>query len=301
MKIGFSSIGCPSWDLDTILEKATAYGYEGVELRGLNGELDLRRVPALTADPQRVRRRLEGAGIELVCLGTGATLDGLNRKVLARNREELLGYIDLAAELACPYVRLFIGETQKGEDRRETLSRVAEQLAGVADYAGERKVSMLLENGGDFPGSGDLWFVCDWVSHPAVGACWNPCSARLIGERPTISVPRLGTRIGLVHVCDGSFDEEGFFEAYRVPGEGDVEIGRLIDLLRGVMFRDFLVFDWPALWDASLAAADVVLPKAAAFLRAEVDRREKVLTAYKGDKHPTKLATPPEQSFSRSV
>ena len=66
---------------------------------------------------------------------------------------------------------------------------------------------------------------------------------------------------------------------------------RAIDLLRGVVYRGYLVFEWPKLWVPSLAAPDTVLPAVAEFLRARLDHRDAVLSAYKTDKHKPNLPT----------
>jgi len=41
MKLAFSTLGCPNWELERIAQAAHAFGYEGVELRALGGDLDL--------------------------------------------------------------------------------------------------------------------------------------------------------------------------------------------------------------------------------------------------------------------
>lgn len=46
MKIGVTTLGCPNWTLDEILTRLPAYGYAGVELRGLGPDLDLAQSPA---------------------------------------------------------------------------------------------------------------------------------------------------------------------------------------------------------------------------------------------------------------
>ncbi|NOT02931.1 MAG: sugar phosphate isomerase/epimerase [Phycisphaerales bacterium] len=299
MKIGFSSLVCPAWDLATILEKASEYGFEGVELRGLQGELYLPRVPAVAGNPAVTRQRFSAAGIELVCLGSSVTLSARKPAVLAKARIELQEYIDLAASLGCPYVRMFAGEVQAGETQEATLGRVAEELTRMAAYAASKRVAIVVENGGDFADSRALWYLCDCASHPAIRVCWNPCTAMLVNERPTISIPRLGTRIGLAHVCDGRF-EGGHMEAYAVPGEGTVELSRMIDLLKGIVYRDYLIFEWPKMWDTSLPGPDAVLPKVKAYLRERVDEKQPILTAYKGDKNPTKMMAVPAKSSARA-
>jgi len=55
MKIAYSSLCAPAWDLETLVAKAAEYGYDGFELRGLRGELNLPLCAELTRDPKSVR------------------------------------------------------------------------------------------------------------------------------------------------------------------------------------------------------------------------------------------------------
>ncbi len=285
MKIGFSTLACPGWDLKTIIAKAAEYGYSGVEIRGLGGKLDLSGLPELAANPESTRHMFAAAEVDLVCLSTSLTFDSKDKKTVARNREELCAYIDLASRLGCPFVRMFPGEKQRGDTRESALARIGMELAKIAPYAGEKRVTVLVQNAGDFANSADLWYLCDYVSHPGVKACWNLATAMLQLDRPTVALPRLGHKIGMVHVCDAEFDEHGFMRGgYRMLGEGTTEVARAIELLRGLAYSGYLIFEWPRLWDATLADADSVLPQAAAYLNERLAEKQAILTAYKGDK-----------------
>ncbi len=284
-----------------MLSKAGEFGFDGVELRGLQGQLNLTREPRLTANPGATRALFAASKVELVCLASSCTLDSRKSGVLARHRAELEEYIELAATLGCPFVRLFAGELQPGDSRESALSRIGRELAEMAQVASRNKVTLLLNNSGDFLASADLWYLMDFVSHPAVQVCWNPCSARTCGERPTVSVPRLGTKIGIFHICDGTFDENGWLSSYCLPGTGEVELSRAIELLRGIAFRDYLIFEWPKLWEKSLPGPEVALPDVKRFLRECVDAKQAILTAYKGDKNPTRFRKLPERAPARPI
>ncbi len=301
MKIGFSTLVCPNWDLATIVSKASEYGFNGVELRGVRGELALTEIPEVAGDPARTRSMFTDANVELVCLGTSCTLSSRHRKKAALERAELAENIELASRLRCPYVRVFVGDVQGGEARESTLSRVAGELIRMAPFAAEHKVTVLVQNAGDFSGSADLWYLCDCASHPAIRACWDACSAMTVPERPTTSIPRLGRKIGLMHVCDGEFDGSGFMAGgYKLPGSGNVGWDRAIELLKGVMYQDYLIFEWPKLWDRSLGCPDAVLPEVATYLRQRVEEEQAILTAYKGDKKAPVFRSLPPRATTRS-
>lgn len=291
MKIGFSSLACPGWDLETIVTSASEMGFDGVELRGLRGELHLPLVPELAGDPRATAAVFRQHGVELVCLASSVTLDSRRREEVARQKGILTEFVELAAKLECRFVRLFAGEVQRLDNHRAALARIAEALRSVAPIASRCGVTLLLENGGDFATSEDIWFLIDAADSPAVRCCWNQCNAKVHLERPTNSIPRLAGKLGMVHVCDATFESAGVLSEYKPPGEGDTEIARQIELLRGVAYDRYLVFEWPAMWVESLSAPEVVLPEVAKYLRERVDHRQPVLTAYKGDKYAPKLAT----------
>jgi len=277
------------WDLPTLITNAASYGYDGIELRGLAGQLDLPMLPQLSAHPEQVNAMCAEHKVELVCLSSSVALDSTDRKTLTRQISELTEYVELADALGCPFVKIFAGEVQKRDHLRAAQARIAQALIEVAPIASRRGVTILIENGNDLADSAAMWFLVDAAESPAIQVCWNQCHALTVGERPTTSIPRLGTKIGMVHVCDADFDDCGLLVGYKSLGEGNAEVARQVELLKGLAYRGYLMFDWPKLWDASLPHPDVVLPEAARFLREQIDAKQNILSAYKGDKRPTKF------------
>ncbi|MCH7814873.1 MAG: TIM barrel protein, partial [Planctomycetes bacterium] len=190
-----------------------------------------------------------------------------------------------------PYVRINLGSSQ-GAEHQGTLARVAGELSELAPQAGRSGVTLLVENCGDFVTSRDLWFLVDAVGHPAVRICWNPLNGMLRGENPTISIPRLARWLSVFRLADGSFDEQGRFAGYRLPGEGDVNVARAIDLLKGVCYQGWLIFEWPKMI-ADLPEPAEALPKVVTYARRRLADVQPALSAYKGDKHPTRFEAPP--------
>ena len=71
MKLAFSTLGCPNYELEDVLRAAREYGFEGVELRALGGGLDLLARPEFApAAIEGTRRRLEGRGLTVCCVDT---------------------------------------------------------------------------------------------------------------------------------------------------------------------------------------------------------------------------------------
>lgn len=291
MKAAFSSSVCPSWSLETILDQARTTGYQGVELASVEGREIAPDLPALAGDPASVRHRFADAGIELLCLGTPLRLCGRAGSRAAAS--DARAFLDLAAQLGCPFVRVFAGTAPARGGRDAWLRDVAARLRQLAQPAADENVTLVIENDADCPGSRDLWYLLDATDHPSVACCWNPCPARRIGERATLSVPRLAARLRLVHICDGLVDDRGTVTACAPPGEGHMELARLVALVRGIGYDGYVVFDQPARQGLPSPPVETVLPAAAAFLKTQFEARGEVLAAYKGDKTAPRFAPRP--------
>lgn len=291
MRLAFNSMACPDWNLTTIIDKAREYGFTGIELAGRAGLAHLHAAPDLSRDPARVAAQLKDAGIELACLATSATFCSKNPETRTANQADVKEHIRLAARLGCPFVRVLAGKIPAGyprilrADRREAvLDRIATAIRELVPLAAEHGVAILIENDGDFSDSASLWHIIEAVSSPMVRGCWNPLAARVTHERPTTSIPRLGSKTAMVRICDAVLDENDRFRDFTLPGHGATEIRRTVQLLRGTGYRGYMVFAWPRSTRPDLAGPEVVLPAAASFLKSLLDEQPVVLAAYKGDK-----------------
>lgn len=292
MKIAFSSLGCPDWDLATMIAQAAAMGYDGIELRGLLGEMHLPNAPSLAQNTAGVKARLREANVELVCLATGNCFHFKDAARVADEKAKVRETVELAGKLGVPYVRVFGDEVPRYADRHATVLRIVAALRDLAPFAAQHGVTLLFENHGDFAGSRDTWYIVDSVNHPSVQCCWNPCTGKAFGERMGLAIPRLGCKIELVHLVDGKFTDSDALEAYAIPGDGDLGLERFLDMIRGIGYDGYIVFDWPKLWVPSLADPEQAFPAALANIRkvfAEFEAR-KDLSAYKGDKNVPKFA-----------
>ena len=45
MKTSFTTLGCPAWDLTRIIEQGSRLGFDGVDFRGLQDDLDITACP----------------------------------------------------------------------------------------------------------------------------------------------------------------------------------------------------------------------------------------------------------------
>jgi sugar phosphate isomerase/epimerase len=162
------------------------------------------------------------------------------------------------------------------------------QLAPVAVRSG---VTLLVCNTPQMPGSRDVWFAIDGVSHPAVQAAWDAMIGQSARESSTIAIPRLGVRSKMIVTCDAQFDGRGHFQGYRAIGKGNVDFTLTIDLLKGVMFDGYMMLDWPEALVKQLPPAETSLAEALGYLLDRIKHADPPLSAYKKDKNAPNYAT----------
>src|SRR5579871_5893298 len=102
MRLAFATLGCPHWDLPAIAQRAAEYGYDGVELRGVDGE---HVGPALNAtERRRVRDLFADHGVRIAALMGYTRFTAPEEGVRRQNEDDLLRMLDLAVDLGAPIV-----------------------------------------------------------------------------------------------------------------------------------------------------------------------------------------------------
>ena len=265
MKIAFSTVACPTWDLPMVATKAKEYGYDGVEIRGFLNESILTPSNVFHTDPAKVRRVFEEAGVEIACVASSISAKG-QRKADEQSADELRKHIDIAAALGTPLVKLFDTQLRPGQDRAGAAVSMAKWLLPLGDYAADRGVMLVVENMLSFRNSKEMWMMLENLSHPSVAACWDIFNAAVVGESPFVSVPTLNSRIQYTQVKDAKLSALG---ATLCPlGEGDVPVEKFLVRLKGIGYSGYVTFEWEKAYLPNIAGPEESLPAAAKKLKA---------------------------------
>ena len=129
IRLAFSTLGCPSWPLGRILDSASRLGYDGVELRFVEGDDALWARPELTGSGLReTLARLADAGLAVPCVDTRSFFhspDPAARRLAVEEAERTAG---LAARLGARGIRVFGDRVQPGADLASTRGWIVEAL-----------------------------------------------------------------------------------------------------------------------------------------------------------------------------
>lgn len=258
--VAFSTLACPGWSIDTVLEKAVEFGYEGIEWRGgPDGHIQ----PGMHArDQASLRRIMSDMGLTSLAITTYTSFVSPLAKERKRNVEELRRYSDLAAELGAPFVRAFLGELPAGTILDgQIYENIAGCLAIASDYAATVGIQIAVEPHDDFTRSSAVSPIFDdYPCHPDLRVIWDVGNTFAAGEKPADGFELLKDRIAYVQVKDGKMDGSRW-QLCRL-GDGDVPLTRAFELLSGYGYDGAISVEWEYAWHPELDPPEIALPAA---------------------------------------
>ena len=152
-------------------------------------------------------------------------------------------FIDLAAALESPYVRVFGGQADSDKSPlpdAETKARVPAGLRELGEYAGSRNVTVIIESHDHFMASATLKDVLQQADSEHVALLWDAHHTfTTSNEDPEFTVRQLGKWIRHTHLKDSVGGGED--RKYVLTGRGNVPIYRQIQALRSIEYKASIV------------------------------------------------------------
>ncbi|MBE0695818.1 MAG: sugar phosphate isomerase/epimerase [Anaerolineaceae bacterium] len=264
MKLSFTTLGCPNWDLDTLCRRGQEYGFSGVDFRGYLGDLDVTRLPAFSTHAAQTKRRLADAGLETS--GVSTSIRVCEAAQLTQNIEEARRTIETARGLGAPNIRVFGGGDLGAHSREELAQNGCACLEQILALDGASDLLWLFETHDNWVKASDCRLLLDSIPQPAFGALWDignrPPEG---GETPAEIYAAIGPRIGYTHLKDAIY-EPGHPQAvesgwrYVLPGEGQIPLAEAVHLLRSKGYAGWLVFEHEKRWHPNLPEPEEAFP-----------------------------------------
>jgi sugar phosphate isomerase/epimerase len=256
LPIGFSTLGCPSWEWLKVLDFAQQNGFAAVELRGLQGTMDLPSRPEFAATRlEQSKKQIADRGLQISCVSSSANLHSAGQEH-EQQLADARRFIDLASQLAAPYVRVF-GNKVIGP-RAPALEHIASSLRELGDYAGPKNVTVLLESHGDFTDAPTLREILEKAGSSHVGLLWDAHNTYVDGkEDPAVTVSQLGRYIRHTHLKDSRM--EGGEAHYVLTGRGGVPVKRQVELLVESGYAGYYSFEWEKAWHPEIEEPELAI------------------------------------------
>jgi sugar phosphate isomerase/epimerase len=258
--LSFSTLGCPGWDFSQVLQHANKNQYSGIEIRGIKGNLDLPALPIFSpTNLASTRRQVADSGLKIINLGSSANMHFLDLKKRQSNLDEAKKFIDLANQLACPFIRVFPNDLPKDQPENETINAIIQGLIELGNFAKSSGVKVLLESHGKVIKSDMLLHIMEETHHQNVGLVWDFFNMWSVTNEPPAQVYQtLKKYILHTHIKDAMVTEAG--EKYTLLGEGNAPVKEALHALKSDGYSGYYSFEWEKLWHPEIAEPEIAIP-----------------------------------------
>lgn len=268
MKLSFSTLGCPNWDIKKIVESARRYGYEGVELRGAG-----RQHISFEISPRErneIRKIFEDNGIEICCISAYTRFSSPVKEERESNIENLVRYCELAKEMNAPIVRSFIGDVPKEIDKAEYMNYIPEALHKVGEKIEGLGIDVVLETHDYFSTGRMISDIIRKTNSKNIKALWDVWHPYKSGESPKDTLEYLRAYLRHMHIKDAKRIGDNW--QLVLPGDGDIPIKEIIDLLKGIDYQGYLSFEWEKMWHPEIPEPEVAFPRYVEYIKSIFSR-----------------------------
>lgn len=270
MKFAFSTLACPKWSVQQVIENALNMGYDGIEWRLLDGTIiDPIRDSTKVVDAVTTCRK---HGLDVCALDTSCSFNHEDPEVRAKQIADLLNWVILAQNVRVPVVRVFGGKDEQNsasQPSQETVNAwVADSLRFVASKIEQSSVTVALETHDAFSSARRVASVLQSVNSRNVAALWDSHHPYRVGETVEDVVNALQGRIAHVHVKDARRDPTDSTGWQLVPlGEGEVPVREQLHILMQQGYTGYVSVEWEKHWHPELAEPEIALSQHIAWLK----------------------------------
>ena len=264
MKLAFSTLGCPDWSLEQVTAAAREHGYEGVELRLVDGQI----VPPDMAptERKRVRDAFKGASVPIVCLDTSSRFTARDPEDRRKQEDATRRYLELANEFEAPMIRIFGGNLSEGVTEAQGVEYLAESLNRLAPDAERAGVTIALETHDAFSAGKLVRDVMDRVPSRWAAPLWDTHHPYRMGETVEQTWDYVGQRMVHTHVKDARRKADGGWQLVLL-GEGEVPVKEAIRVWAQRGYDWYVCVEWEKKWHPEIEEPEVAFPQHIKVLR----------------------------------
>ena len=267
MKLSISTLGCPDWTFDQILDNYAALGIEGIEVRGIEGNVEPDKIPYFTEEQkEETLARVAAKGLKFIGFGTSASFHDAAK--LQSNIDACKVAVDVCQRMGIPAVRVFGNNCPEGEGREETLKRIGEGIREVCRYANDKGVRINLEIHGTINTVDTVAPIIEIASsEPSFGILWDvQHSDKTVGDDFEEFYQTVKPYLRHVHIKDHLRASEPPFKLVAV-GEGDIPLKKIIRRLLDDGYDGYFSLEWEKKWHPELAEPEAAFPAYVEFMK----------------------------------
>ncbi len=251
----FSSLGCPEFSLDETLALAERHRVPAVELRALDGTVELGDYFQRTyGSPEGLAARLRGSPVRIAAFNASLHLVGST----PIERDQLVAFAPWAEAAGARWLRVFDGGRLADAGEFTAAAEVIRWWRTLRQARGWRTDIMVETHDSLFTADAILRFV---AAVPGTAILWDAHHTwKKGGEDPVATWRKIHAAVVHVHVKDSvSRPSARHPYTYVLPGEGDFPAAPLIATLAADAFAGPVSLEWERMWHPYLPPLDEAL------------------------------------------
>lgn len=190
---------------------------------------------------RELRGQAEDMGIQIAMMVTYADFTHPDAEERTRQVDELHRYIDVAAQLGAPFIRVTAGQAHPGLERAAATEWAVSGLTACLDNAASKGITLCYENHtkgyawtyNDFSQPSDIFLeICERTKGTGLRLLFDTANTLATGDDPLRVLAEVRDRVSMIHTND--IARAGFFEPVLL-GQGVapiVEIYRMVHEIR---------------------------------------------------------------------
>ena len=265
MKLSISTLGCPGWGLEQIVDVWSTLGVEGIEVRGIGNVMNADEISAFFPENRETTLALlSEKGLKLVGFGTSANFH--DRSKHPQKIKEAETAIDVCVRMGIPSIRVF-GNNVSKDDPEGSLAAIVDGLSRVCEYAESRGVGVNLEIHGDINTPQRLKIIVDALSgFQCFGIVWDIYHSFVaIGNDFDSLYAVIGPDVRHVHIKDCCMRDGK--PSLCSLGEGQINIKAVVDRLLEDGYDGYFSLEHEKKWHPELPEAEVEFPKFVQYMK----------------------------------
>jgi sugar phosphate isomerase/epimerase len=268
MKLTVSTLSCPTWELNRIVDAANAAGIAGIDFRGLGDEIDITRLPQFNQQLEATLAFLRGRGIEMPCFNTSVTLVSPSPERWSAMLDETQRYGKLAERTGTRLLRIFGGGVPKGMTRDEGRLMAQRHLRQIVKICKAYGCVPIVETHDDWATGQQALELLHEFDPADVGVLWDVEHPWRRGESPGDTATALRRFVRHVHVKDSIGNER----RPTLLGEGALPLVDCAAALRVIEYDGWFCLECEKRWDEKAPEPEASLPQFAMYMRERWNR-----------------------------
>lgn len=265
MELCISTLACPGWTLEQIIQALVQNGISGIDFRGLGSEIDITKLPAFTTHLDQTLGQLWQHSLSMPCLNTSITLVTPAADRWEMMLDECSRYSHLAARSQTKFLRIFGGSPTNHMDRDEARSLARRHLRQIVKICQSHQCIPLLETHDAWATGDEVLELLHEFSTGEVGALWDFEHSWRKGEPLSSSVEMLGKWVRHVHIKDSVRVEDKNLP--RLLGEGQLPLVDVLKALKSISYSGWLCLETEKRWHPEAPEPEESIPQFARWMQ----------------------------------